>query len=269
MDYPVQTMINGINVNYSITGDQGPWIVMSHSLGCDLAMWDRQLDALQSEYRLLRYDTRGHGQSEGSEPPYTLELLADDALALMDHVGVDKAHWLGFSMGGMIGQVFALKNPERLHSLILADTTSEHTSTPHSMWAERIRIAREEGVQALVGPAIGRWFTERFRAEDPDETRRIATMIGDTSVNGWCGCCAAIADVQTTNRLHEIACPALVIVGEYDIGTPLDAALTIHRNLKESTLVVISDAAHMTCVEQPEQFNRALKQFLSSVRPAN
>lgn len=265
----MRTTINGIDIDYAIDGGQGPWVIMSHSLGCDQAMWDHQLDALKGHYRLLRYDTRGHGASGGSQPPYTLDLLADDALKLMDHVGIDKAHWVGFSMGGMIGQVFALKHPERLHSIVLADTTSAHTSTPHSMWAERIRIAREQGMEPLVKPAISRWFTEGFRTADPQETERIASMIRSTSVAGWCGCCAAIADIDTTARLHEIPCPALVMVGEFDIGTPLAAALDLQRHLTASTLVVISDAAHMTCVEQPAQFNRALRQFLDSVRTFN
>lgn len=262
----MRAKINDVDIEFSITGERGPWVIMSHSLGCTQAMWDHQLAALQGDYRLLRYDTRGHGGSEASDPPYTLELLADDALGLMDQLGIEKAHWVGFSMGGMIGQVFALRHAERLHSLVLADTTSAHTATPVSMWAERIRIAREQGMEALVQPALSRWFTERFRTGNPGETARIAAMIHSTSVNGWCGCCAAIAEVHTTERLHEIECPALVIVGEHDIGTPLAAALDIHRRLKESTLVVISDAAHMTCVEQPAQFNRALRQFLDRCR---
>ncbi|CAM0557544.1 3-oxoadipate enol-lactonase 2 [Vreelandella titanicae] len=259
----MKTTINGTDINYSIIGDQGPWIVMSHSLGCTQAMWDHQLDVLK-DYRLLRYDTRGHGGSGSSEPPYTLDLLADDALMLMDHLGIQKAHWLGFSMGGMIGQVLALKYPDRVLSLILADTTSEHKDTPHSMWQERIRTAREQGIPAVAGPAITRWFTEEFRTHEPKQTQWVTDMVLETTIDGWCGCCAAIADVQTTDRLHEITCPALVIVGERDIGTPLEAALTIHRHLKASTLVVISDAAHMTCIEQPEQFNRALTLFLNT-----
>lgn len=258
----MRVSINGVDVAYSITGEIGPWVIMSHSLGCTQAMWDAQMDALRGQYRVLRYDTRGHGASGASSGPYSLDLLADDALGLMDHLGIDRAHWVGFSMGGMIGQVFALRHGDRLNSLVLADTTSAHTSTPASMWAERIRTAREHGIEPLVQPAISRWFTEGFRTANLRETARIAAMISQTSVDGWCGCCAAIADVHTTERLREIACPALVMVGEYDIGTPLAAALDIHRNLQQSILVVISDAAHMTCVEQPGQFNRALRQFL-------
>jgi 3-oxoadipate enol-lactonase len=256
--------VNGVEIAYSTEGDAGPWLVMSHSLGCTQAMWDPQMAALAGHYRVLRYDTRGHGKSEGPPGGYTLAQLADDAAALMDHLGIASATWVGFSMGGMIGQVFALRHPQRLQALVLADTTSEHHATPQSIWDERIRVAHAQGMQPLVQPAIGRWFTPAFRDAHPDIVAPVAAMIAGTSVNGWAGCCAAISAVHTTDRLHEITCPALVMVGEHDIGTPLASALTIHRHLPDSVLVVIADAAHMTCIEQPAQFNRALRVFLDA-----
>lgn len=256
--------VNGVGIEYTVEGDAGPWLVMSHSLGCTQAMWDPQMPALAGRYRVLRYDTRGHGRSEGPAGGYTLEQLADDAAALMDHLGIAHASWVGFSMGGMIGQVFALRHPARLQAVVLADTTSEHLATPQAIWDERIRVAHEQGMQPLVQPAIGRWFTPAFREALPDTVASVAAMIAGTSVNGWAGCCAAIAAVHTTDRLREITCPALVMVGEHDIGTPLASALTIHRHLADSVLVVIADAAHMTCIEQPAQFNRALRIFLDA-----
>lgn len=256
--------LNGIQMAYTVDGDQGPWLVMSHSLGCDVTMWDEQIAALATRYRVLRYDTRGHGRSEATEGAYTLDTLAADALALMDHVGVDRAVWVGFSMGGMIGQTFALKHPQRLLGLVLADTTSEHHATPHAVWEERIRTALEQGMAPLVQPAIGRWFTQAFRQSHPEAVAPVTRTIASTSPWGWAGCCAAIASTHTTERLHEIACPVLVIVGEHDIGTPLAASLTMHRHLPDSVLAVIADAAHMTCIEQPHQFNRALRQFLDA-----
>ncbi|MBT9549961.1 MAG: 3-oxoadipate enol-lactonase [Hydrogenophaga sp.] len=260
----MRTTLNGIEVEYSIDGDSGPWLVMSHSLGCDMAMWDPQMPALTGRYRVLRYDTRGHGRSEATAGPYTLDQLADDAAALMKHVGIRSAVWVGFSMGGMIGQTFALKHPSLTQAVVLADTTSEHHATPHSVWDERIRVALEQGMAPLVQPAIGRWFTQAYRERQPERVAAVARTIGRTSVDGWAGCCAAISGVNTTSRLHEIACPVLVIVGEHDIGTPLASALTIHRALPDSVLAVVSDAAHMTCIEQPSQFNRVLRQFLDA-----
>lgn len=256
--------LNGVEIGYSIEGDTGPWLVMSHSLGCTRAMWDPQMPALAGRYRVLRYDTRGHGQSEGPPGAYALEQLADDAAALMDHVGIERAVWVGFSMGGMIGQVFALCHASRVQALVLADTTSEHHATPQSVWDERIRVAHERGMAPLVQPAIGRWFTAAYRENQPDTVAAVAATIAGTSVNGWAGCCAAISAVHTTPDLAAIGCPVLVMVGEHDIGTPLASALTIHRHLPNSVLVVIADAAHMTCIEQPAQFNRALRVFLDA-----
>lgn len=265
----MRATLGGTEVEYRVDGHQGPWLLMSHSLGCDIGMWDLQMPALTEHYRVLRYDTRGHGRSGSTPGPYTLDLLADDALALMDHVGVDRAVWVGFSMGGMIGQTFALKYPQRIQGLVLADSTSEHHATPQSVWDERIRVAREKGVGPLVEPAIGRWFTQSFREREPEQVAQTARAIAQTSVEGWAGCCAAIAAVHTTDHLHMIDCPALVVVGEHDIGTPVSAALTMQRQLRDSVLVLIADAAHMTCIEQPAQFNRALRQFLDArIAPA-
>ncbi|WP_416046787.1 alpha/beta fold hydrolase [Cupriavidus basilensis] len=260
----MQAHINGIGTEFSINGDAGPWVVMSHSLGCDISMWDRQMASLTQRCRVLRYDTRGHGRSGATAGPYSLDMLADDAVQLMAHLGIQRAHWVGFSMGGMIGQTVALNHPTLLESIVLADSTSAHTATPTSMWQERIQIAKAEGMAPLVEPALSRWFTERFRIEHAEEVQKLGNIIRATSVDGWAGCCAAISEIETTDRLSEIECPALVMVGEHDIGTPISAALDMHRNLKNSVLAVISDAAHMTCIEQPSQFNRALAIFLDS-----
>ncbi len=259
----MKVKINQIDVDYSVYGEKGPWIIVSHSLGCTKEMWEPQIKMLEKNFRVIAYDTRGHGSSGAEGGEYSLDLLADDAACLLDFLGVERVHWLGFSMGGMIGQTFALRYPERLVSIVLADTTSAHTATPVSMWEERIRIAKVEGMNPLVQPAINRWFTEAFRDSNPEVVESVASMIRSTSVAGWAGCCAAIADIHTTDRLREIECPAMVIVGEFDIGTPLSAALEIHKHLKNSILVVISDAAHMTNIEQSIQFNRALELFFT------
>jgi 3-oxoadipate enol-lactonase len=134
------------------------------------------------------------------------------------------------------------------------------------MWDERIRIAKTQGMNPLVQPAINRWFTEAFRNSNPEVVKSVASMIRSTSVAGWVGCCAAIASIHTTDRLKEIDCPAMVIVGEFDVGTTLSAALEMHKNLKQSVLVLISNAAHMTNIEQSTQFNRALELFFNAFK---
>jgi 3-oxoadipate enol-lactonase len=265
----MKATINHIDVDYLVHGNKGPWIILSHSLGCTKAMWEPQIEMLEKSFRVITYDTRGHGGSGSAGGQYTLDLLADDALGLLDYLGVEKVHWLGFSMGGMIGQTFALRYPERLASIVLADTTSAHTATPVSMWEERIRIAKTQGMDPLVQPAINRWFTETFRNSSPNVVEPVASMIRSTSVDGWAGCCAAIASIHTTDRLKEIECPAMVIVGEFDVGTPLSAALEMHNNLKQSVLVLISNAAHMTNIEQPAQFNRALELFYNTFKQSD
>ena len=262
----MKVKINHIDVDYSVYGEKGPWIILSHSLGCTKAMWEPQIEALEKNFRVITYDTRGHGGSGSEGGEYSLDLLADDAVGLLDFLSVKKVHWLGFSMGGMIGQTFALRYPERIVSIVLADTTSAHTTTPVSMWEERIRIAKTQGMDPLVQPAINRWFTEAFRNSSPEVVESVASMIRSTSVAGWVGCCAAIASIHTTYRLNEIKCPAMVIVGEFDVGTPLSAALEIHKNLKKSVLVLISNAAHMTNIEQSTQFNRALELFFNAFK---
>lgn len=262
----MKVKINHIDVDYSVYGEKGPWIILSHSLGCTKAMWEPQIEALEKNFRVITYDTRGHGGSGSEGGEYSLDLLADDAVGLLDFLSVKKVHWLGFSMGGMIGQTFALRYPERIASIVLADTTSAHTTTPVSMWEERIRIAKTQGMDPLVQPAINRWFTEAFRNSSPEVVESVASMIRSTSVAGWVGCCAAISSIHTTYRLNEIKCPAMVIVGEFDVGTPLSAALEMHKNLKKSVLVLISNAAHMTNIEQSTQFNRALELFFNAFK---
>ena len=259
----MRIQLGDIHTEYSVHGDQGPWLILSNSLGCTQAMWEPQLQALSRNHRVLCYDSRGHGNTDAPDGDYDLDTLANDALRLLDHVGIERVIWVGFSMGGRIGQTFALKHPKRVAAIVLADTTSAHTATPAAMWAERIRVAREGGMAPLVEPAVTRWFSSAFRKNHPDKVRSIANMIASTHVNGWAGSCAAISTIHTTERLHEIQCPALVIVGELDVGTPLSGALDMHRRLSDSVLVVISDAAHMSNIEQPAQFNRALLMFLN------
>jgi 3-oxoadipate enol-lactonase len=252
---------NGIQINYEVEGD-GPWVTMSHSLACNLHMWDPQMPALKGKYRVLGFDTRGHGQSDAPAGEYTLEQLADDVKGLLDALGVRQTHWVGLSMGGMIGQAFALRYPGVFTSMVLADTTSRRPPDAAKMWGERISTAREKGMGALVESTLARWFTEGYRNTRKDVMERIGADIRSTPVAGFIGCCHAIAKVDYLDRLKEIDCPALVMVGEHDHGTPPEAARAIQANLPGSELKVIASAAHLSNVEQAGIFNRALTDFL-------
>ena len=255
---------NGIEINYEIAGE-GPWLTMSHSLACNLNMWDPQMPVLTKKFKVLRYDTRGHGQSSAPAGEYTLEQLADDVKALLDALKIKQTHWAGLSMGGMIGQSFALKYPGVFSSMVLADTTSRRPPDAAKMWAERIQNAQQKGMEALVEGTLGRWFTEPYRNARKDVMQRIGNDIRKTPVAGFVGCCHAIAKVDFLDRLKEIKCPVLVMVGEQDMGTPPEAARAIHQNLPGSELKIIPSAAHLSNIEQAQVFNDALTGFLDRV----
>ena len=252
---------NGIEINYVIEGE-GPVVTMSHSLACNLAMWDEQARALQGRYRVLRFDTRGHGQTSAPAGAYTLEQMADDLHALLGGLGIKETHFVGLSMGGMIGQVFTLKHPGMVQSLVLCDTTSRYPAAAASVWQERIRTVEAQGMEPLVEPTLQRWFTAPFRARRKDLMERVGAMIRATPPPGYIGCCHALPKIDVTDRLKEVHCPALVIVGEEDLGTPVDMARQIHAALPGAELAILRRASHLSNLEQPDEFTRVLLRFL-------
>ncbi len=263
----MKAKVNGIEMHYEIHGKEGaPWLMLSHSLACSVRMWDEQIATFKDRYRVLAFDTRGHGASTAPSGAYTLELLADDLRALLKHAGIERTHFVGLSMGGMIGQTFALKYPGVLTSLVLADTTSRYPAEAAPLWAERIKTAEERGMQPLVQPTLERWFTEGFRKARPEVVARVGQLILDTPVAGYAGCSHAIPKINLTSRLKEIKCPILVVVGEQDPGTPVAMAREIHDNAPGSKLVIIPNAAHLSNLEQPQAFDRALAEFLAEPR---
>jgi len=260
----MKTTVNGTDINYEIHGREGnPWIVLSHSLACSVRMWDEQIAAFADRYRILAFDTRGHGASAAPAGAYTLEMLADDAKAVMDAAGVTRCHWVGLSMGGMIGQTFALKYPGMFQTLTLADTTSRYPTGAEAVWADRIKLAETQGMKALVDPTLARWFTEPYRKAGGKRLAEIGRLVEATPVAGYVGCCQALPKIDVTARLKEIRCPVLVIVGEEDMATPVAMAREIHENAPGSTLVVLPSASHISNVEQAAGFNRALEAIFS------
>lgn len=260
----MKAKVNGTEINYSVEGE-GPWITLSHSLACDSGMWDPQMDMLKKHFKVLRFDTRGHGQSAAPDAEYTLEQMADDVHGLFTHLGITQSHWMGLSMGGMIGQTFALKYPGVFNSMILADTTSRQPPNGAAMWGERIQAAKTKGMDALVEGTLARWFTEPYRVANPDVMAKIGAVIRNTPAAGYAGCCAGISKIDVTDRLKEIKCPVLVIVGEQDHGTPVAASQAIQANLPGAELLVIPSAAHISNIEQAQIFNIAVRDFLTRV----
>jgi 3-oxoadipate enol-lactonase len=255
---------NGIAINYEL-GGSGPCLMLAHSIASNLHMWDDQMDALTARYTVLRYDTRGHGGSDAPAGPYTLELLADDAHALLGALGIREAHWIGLSMGGMIGQTFAVKYPGVFRSMVLADTTSRYGPEAQPGWAERISAVQSGGMQAILDMMLARWFTAPYRESHPEPVKRIGSYIAATPVAGFIGCCEAVRRINITARLEEVTCPTLIVVGEQDPGTPVAMAQEIHQALPGSELQIIPAAAHLSNIEQARAFNDAVLGFLNRV----
>jgi 3-oxoadipate enol-lactonase len=237
-------------------------VTLSHSLATDLSMWDPQVPVLKSGYRVLRYDTRGHGGTDATEGSYTLDQLAEDVKALLQALGISKTHFMGISMGGMIGQTFALKYPGILRSLVLCDTSSRIPEEALPIWEERIGLAQKQGMHSLVEPTMERWFTASFRKKPFPVLNKIRAMIRATPLKGYVGCSRAIMRLNLTERLGEIALPTLIVVGEDDPGTPVSASQAIHEQIKGSELVILKSAAHLSNIEQQDAFNTAVLDFL-------
>jgi 3-oxoadipate enol-lactonase len=258
---------NGISMNYVLDGPAGaPVVTLSHSLATDLSMWEPQLKPLQARYRVLAYDTRGHGGTDAPAGPYTLDQLAEDARALLKALGIARTHWVGLSMGGMIGQTLALKAPELFLSLSLCDTSSRIPAEAKPVWQERIATAETQGMEPIVEPTLGRWFTAPFREQRRDVMDGVRAMIRRTPAKGYAGCCAAISTLDLTDKLPAIKIPTLIVVGEEDQGTPVAASRAIHAQIAGSELQILKSASHLSNVEQPEAFTNALTTFLARIR---
>ena len=254
---------NGININCELSGEkQAPVVVLSHSLACSMVMWRPQLDLLESHFKVLRFDTRGHGGSDAPAGSYTLEQLVDDAIGILNELDFDRVYWVGLSMGGMIGQGLALSYPDRIERLVLADTAAIIPDEAQPVWQERLDSGHDMGMQAVAESTLERWFTPNYLAKNPPEIDQIRRQILDTPVAGYIGCSEAIRRLNYLNRLPAIEIPTLIMVGADDPGTPVAASEAMHAQIKDSKLVVIPDAAHLSNIEQTQIFNDSLITFL-------
>jgi 3-oxoadipate enol-lactonase len=234
--------VHGTTINFRLDGpERGPVVMFSNSLAADLTMWDAQVPALiAAGYRVFRYDSRGHGQSAAPTGPYSIALLASDAVGLMDALGLEQVHFCGLSMGGMVGQALGAHHGGRLMSLTLSSTSAYMPL--REIWDERIETVRKDGLLP--------------------EIEKVRRVILNMSVEGYCACCEAIRELDLRDALKAISTRTLVIVGEQDPGTPVSSAEFIHERIASSTLRVIPNAAHFVNVEQADRFNDALLDFL-------
>jgi 3-oxoadipate enol-lactonase len=253
--------INGIEMHYEVSGS-GPWLTLSHSLAANTAMWDAQMQALNQHFTVLRYDIRGHGQTQATPGPYTLNQLSDDVHALLVHLGVQSTHWIGLSLGGMIGQTFAIRHPEMLGHAVIADSSGRGAPNAASMWGDRAKLALSQGMLPLVEPTLQRWFTQDYREKNPAVMAQIGQMIASTPPEGYAGCCGAISGLDTLDQLRDLRSPCLVMVGEQDMGTPPAMSELIHQHWPASSYVVLQNAAHISNIEQAQAFTDAVMKFL-------
>ena len=253
-----------INTHYELSGPKNaPVVMLSHSLGSNLHMWDPQMTALETKYQVLRYDTRGHGASDVPGGAYTLDQLVSDAVALMDALGIEKVNFVGLSMGGMIGQGLALKHADRVARLALCDTSAYMPPEAQPIVQERIDTARKEGLAALVDGTLARWFTPPYLKKKGPGVDIIRNIFLTSPLAGYIGCTEAIRRLNYIDELARIKIPTLVVVGADDPGTPVAAAQAIHERIAGSRLLVIPSASHLSNIEQAEAFNQNLAGFLA------
>jgi 3-oxoadipate enol-lactonase len=255
-----------IVTHYLLEGpENAPVVMFSNSLGTSLAIWENQAAALRGKYRVLRYDTRGHGLTDApdaGEAGYSMDMLADDAAALIKALGLKKVHLCGLSVGGMLGQKLAAKAPELLASLILTDTASQMSQT---IWDERIAAIRKaNSIAGTVDATMERWFTKPFRDRDPIAIAGIRNMYGRTPVAGYLGCAVAIRNMDLRPDDAVIVCPTLILVGEQDPATTVTEARKLNTAIKGSKLTIIPEAAHITVIEQAAAVTRALTDWLAA-----
>jgi 3-oxoadipate enol-lactonase / 4-carboxymuconolactone decarboxylase len=252
---------NGIRQYYRIEGrGDRPALVLSHSLGCDHTLWEEVVSTLAPHFRVLRYDTRGHGATEVTPGDYSIELLAKDVLALVDALGIERFALCGLSLGGMIGQRIGARAANRLTALVLANTSSQYPDP--SLMETRRRTALERGIAAVEETAMSRFFVPEMLRSNPPAVTRVRHVLQSTDPMGYAGCCAAIRDMQQTALLGEITAPSLLIVGDHDVSTPWSPhGETIAAHI-HGVRVQHLPTAHLSPVERPRSFAAAVLQFL-------
>jgi 3-oxoadipate enol-lactonase len=253
---------NGIDINYQIDGPEGaPWIVFSNSLATSTAMWDDQAAALKDKFRVLRYDQRGHGGTEVTAGRYAFDTLLADALGLMDALGIKKAHFGGLSMGGATAMGLAERYPDRFDRIIVCDSPCQSTPQSAQQWEERIVIAQDKGIDALVEPTVSRWFPPETVAKNPPHLDKIRAMFRATPVNGFIGCAAALADHDYVSTIAAVKHPVLFICGEKDAPGP--AMRKLHATLSGSRYVEMPGAGHISNMDRPAEFTKAIRDFIA------
>lgn len=261
--------INGRRIFFDLVGPEaGPVVCMTHSLASDGGMWAEQVPPLLAAgFRVLRIDMRGHGGSDPVDGTYTMPALAGDVALVLDALGIAKVHYIGLSIGGMLGQAFAIEHGGRLHSAMWCDTLPATPAGGEAVWQQRIDAVTQAGSLSVIADGtIERWFTPAFSARDPGRWRQIFDTITGTTPQGFIGCAGAIRSFDFLAALPNLRVPLMVVCGDGDLGTPPAANRRIAGLVPGGQYSEIADARHLPNIEQPEAFNRIMITWLSSQR---
>ena len=249
-------------IEFALEGPaDAPVLVMSNSLGTTMDMWAPQRDAFTRHYRVLRYDTRGHGSSGVPPAPYSLEALGRDVLSLLDELDIERAHFCGISMGGLTGQWLGVHAPERIDKLVIADTAARIGT--EEGWRSRAQLVRAQGMADVAAGAAGRWFTADFIAREPAVVAAMTDQLRAISPEGYAACCDVLALADLRQSIGAIKAPLLVVAGEFDPVTTVDDARFIAERVPGAQVVVVP-ASHLSNIEAPDAFNSAVLDFLKA-----
>jgi 3-oxoadipate enol-lactonase len=254
------TQIGGARFHYRLDGAaDAPVVVLSDSLGTNLAMWDAQIPALTQKFRVLRYDSRGHGLSEVTPGPYAIAGLAQDVVGLLDALQISAAHYCGISVGGLIGQWLGINAPKRFRSLTLCNTAARIGSTDG--WNTRIAAVKESGIAPIADSVASRWFTEDFAKRAPAQVEAARQMLLHTLPEGYMATCAALRDEDLRDTISHVGLPTLVISGTHDAATPPADGRFVAEKIPGAQYLELN-AAHLSNIEAAELFTAALLSFL-------
>ncbi len=256
-----------ININCVIDGPDGaPWITFITGITNDVTMWDTHLPALARDYRLLRLDTRGHGHSDATPPPYSFPQLTADVISVWDALGIERTCLVGLGLGGMTATALALDAPDRITALIPSACRLELAPEYAAIWPPMLEKSSEGGIEAIIDVTMTRWFPDSFRRENPRIMEDVRRMMQRTSIEGYHGCIQALLSVDFGHRLGELAMPVLCVSGALDqIGAPSEVMDRMARTVRNGQHVSLPDAGHICTMANPREYERVVREFLSSI----
>ncbi|QAU32986.1 3-oxoadipate enol-lactonase [Janthinobacterium sp. 17J80-10] len=257
-----QAKLADVSIHYQLDGDEkSPVLVMSNSLGTTLDMWAPQVEALSARFRLLRYDTRGHGQSQVTPGPYSIPQLGGDVLGLLNHLGIEKAHYCGLSMGGITGMWLAISHPQRIDRLVLANTAA-YIGPPEN-WTTRVAKVQQDGIASIASAVVSRWLTPDYAEQHPEQVAYLEDMLKATPAEGYAANCIAVRDADYREAVRKITAPTLVIAGAGDLPTPPSDGRYLAESIPGAKYVELA-GAHLSNQQEPQRFSSSVLEFLQA-----